>query len=268
MNLVETLMAAGAHPNITTEDGRAPLSAAYQRCHLGVLERSKHNLHLKSASLFCLLLPELATWAVGEGEAIHQSTMDVSLEPIPYEGAKLHVKECPSDDDNNSSSNNSSLDEAVLILNGAAEMLRERGIPQWEGFSRKQLQEELQRGAGRCFLVLHHGRPLPIATFCLLRASEPWANLPLPASSSDGNDVLYLGRLSVHARLLGHGVGAAVFAAVERTARSLECSHLRLDCWAGNDKLKRFYSDCGMVHLRDVPELDYQVSLFEKRLLN
>lgn len=35
-----------------------------------------------------------------------------------------------------------------------------------------------------------------------------------------------------------------------------------LDCWAGNEKLRRFYADVGFQHHGDFPENDYHISVY------
>lgn len=36
-----------------------------------------------------------------------------------------------------------------------------------------------------------------------------------------------------------------------------------LDCWAGNEKLKSFYSNAGFNYCGDLPEEDYKISIFK-----
>jgi hypothetical protein len=38
---------------------------------------------------------------------------------------------------------------------------------------------------------------------------------------------------------------------------------LYLDCWAGNKKLRNFYSNAGFDFIGDFPEEDYMISVFK-----
>ncbi len=65
----------------------------------------------------------------------------------------------------------------------------------------------------------------------------------------------------MHPEAQGRGVGEAVCAWVKAYADSRRKS-VYLDCWAGNEKLKDFYSKAGFDYLGDYPEEDYQISAF------
>lgn len=88
-----------------------------------------------------------------------------------------------------------------------------------------------------------------------------WAGVPGAAS--------YLGLLAVRREAAGRGVARAMldWAAGCATAAGLP---LRLDCWAGNDRLRRFYHEAGFSHKGDVQVTSlrdgrtYAVSRFER----
>ena len=41
-----------------------------------------------------------------------------------------------------------------------------------------------------------------------------------------------------------------------------------LDCWAGNNKLRSFYARAGCQYVATVPEEDYEIAVFVRKLNN
>ena len=81
---------------------------------------------------------------------------------------------------------------------------------------------------------------------------------------------VYLFQLAVRRTVAGQGVAAAMLEWAFQAARARD-RVLRLDCWAGNDRLRRYYLDAGFDHLGDVEGGDntgryYAVSRFERRV--
>ncbi|KAI5358024.1 Putative GNAT domain, acyl-CoA N-acyltransferase [Septoria linicola] len=93
----------------------------------------------------------------------------------------------------------------------------------------------------------YEGRVLDIAMH-----PEPW---------------LYLHSVVLRPDMQGRGLGNVLMAVVaHQISQSLRRGTLFLDCWAGNDKLRAFYTRAGFRFVEDVPKKDYVVTLFCRRL--
>jgi GNAT superfamily N-acetyltransferase len=126
------------------------------------------------------------------------------------------------------------------LLDEAAAWLLRRGIDQWPSPSPRGPTERAL--AERTLWVgTRDGRP--VATMRLVRSDpEVWGD--------DARPALYVHRLAVERAARGCGVEMLRRAA--RTAAQEGCAVLRLDCWAGNGRLRRYYADAGFRHVDDV----------------
>lgn len=86
---------------------------------------------------------------------------------------------------------------------------------------------------------------------------------------ADGFDYLlieqgsrYLYRIAILPEYQGMNLGREVLNYVCEYSRSLKKA-LYLDCWAGNKKLREFYSNAGFNFMGDFPEEDYFVTVFK-----
>jgi ribosomal protein S18 acetylase RimI-like enzyme len=95
-----------------------------------------------------------------------------------------------------------------------------------------------------------------IGTFSLRNMSS---NLSINISESNN---LYLYRIAILPECQGKDAGCELIDYAVQISRNLGKS-LYLDCWAGNEKLKTFYSKAGFNYCGDFPEEDYQISLFK-----
>lgn len=81
------------------------------------------------------------------------------------------------------------------------------------------------------------------------------------------NPWLYMHSIMLRPGLSGHGLGRVL---VDGVVRCIELKHTRgtifLDCWAGNDKLKAFYKRVAFDFVQNVPQRDYEVALFCRKL--
>lgn len=80
---------------------------------------------------------------------------------------------------------------------------------------------------------------------------------------------VYLFQLAVRRSVASQGVAASMLQWAFETAQRRERT-LRLDCWAGNERLRRYYLDAGFQHLGDWEGSDstgrfYAVSRFERQ---
>ena len=79
-----------------------------------------------------------------------------------------------------------------------------------------------------------------------------------------------MAKVAIYCRV-DHGSVAYGQFAIEQQKRQLERYAknngvtVYFDCWAGNDFLKKFYSENGFEYMGDFPEEDYYVSAFKSR---
>lgn len=74
-------------------------------------------------------------------------------------------------------------------------------------------------------------------------------------------DSLYLYRIALAPEIQGRNIGREIFKYIKNNNEFTE-KKMYLDCWAGNNKLKSFYSSCGLGYCGDFPEEDYMVSVY------
>lgn len=127
---------------------------------------------------------------------------------------------------------------ALGILDEAATWLRARGIEQWpRRFSPTWLEGPLARG--EIWLAWCTGTAM--ATFRLATSDAAWPD--------DAADARYVHSLAV--RRPAAGLGAQLLAWMAATAGQEGGRRLRLDCVAGNLRLRRYYEALGFVHVSD-----------------
>lgn len=141
------------------------------------------------------------------------------------------------------------------IITEAQRWMWSRNINQWkEGFSDQFLADDIVNNQ-----VILACAGSEVAGLCSLQEEE------LAWETFDGK-ALYLHRLTVRRSCSGQGLGAAILRQAENLAREKGKPFLRLDCWAGNEKLKEYYLKEGYSYKGNWREGDWMVSLFEKKL--
>jgi GNAT superfamily N-acetyltransferase len=65
-------------------------------------------------------------------------------------------------------------------------------------------------------------------------------------------EALYLHSLAVCRSAAGSGLALQMLDWARARARERGCSELRLDCWAGNERLKRYYLEAGFEPRGDI----------------
>ncbi len=73
---------------------------------------------------------------------------------------------------------------------------------------------------------------------------------------------LYLSKIAILPHFQGHGIGREIVSFARSFANNTGTA-MYLDCWAGNDKLRQFYLECGLEYLGDLPEEDYLISVYK-----
>ncbi|WP_176167324.1 GNAT family N-acetyltransferase [Mesobacillus jeotgali] len=72
----------------------------------------------------------------------------------------------------------------------------------------------------------------------------------------------YLYQIAIQPEYQGRGYGALLTSWACKYSRGMG-EDLYLNCWAGNEKLKNFYSENGFEYVGDFPEEDYYISIFK-----
>ncbi|MBT2642486.1 GNAT family N-acetyltransferase [Bacillus sp. ISL-41] len=137
--------------------------------------------------------------------------------------------------------------EILSILNATSLALIEKGINQW---SYPWHENTIVGQLGFFYIGTLAGKV--IATFGIKDLND-W---------HVGKSGKYLYQIAIHPKYQGKGYGSVITSWACQYARELG-EELYLDCWAGNTKLKDFYSENGFEFVGDFPEEDYYISVFK-----
>lgn len=130
------------------------------------------------------------------------------------------------------------LNTVLDILEDARQWLLSRGITeQWPApMPPAVFAERIARG--EVYLAYLDEGAEAAGTFCLLRSDDRvWGDLP--------GDAAYVHGLAVRRTCAGRNIGAALLNSAGRIAAEMGLPALRLDCWAGNADLCRYYDRLG-----------------------
>lgn len=143
---------------------------------------------------------------------------------------------------------------AVLnILETAALKLLAKDVHQWDyPWNESELQSQIEQGE----FYIAFADEAPAGCFGLRKFENN--------TFTDDNAGLYFYHLAVHPQHSGSGLGIEMCRWVQDYAKNQNIT-IYFDCWAGNDFLKKFYTDNGFEYIGDFPEEDYFVSAFRTR---
>jgi GNAT superfamily N-acetyltransferase len=163
----------------------------------------------------------------------------------------------------------------LAILDEAAAWLHSIGVteqwpasfsasPQWVAFYESFIAQ------GKVFLARIDGQPS--GSYVLDGPPHRDGTHRVWPGGSDGALMLY--QLAVRRKYAGKGVATQMLDWAVGHARRSGLQELRLDCWAGNERLKRYYSDAGFTALSDIEFTEselgrgrtYCVSRFSRRV--
>ncbi|CAK1360970.1 hypothetical protein CB0940_03613 [Cercospora beticola] len=123
--------------------------------------------------------------------------------------------------------------------------------------------------AGHCYAIKNNARLVGCAFVIPMTPSviaEEYEDQSLDISHHV-EPWLYMHSIMLRPDLQGRGLGRIL---IDGAVESIEAKHTRgtifLDCWAGNDKLKAFYKRVGFDFVQIVPQKDYEVALFCRKL--
>ncbi len=143
---------------------------------------------------------------------------------------------------------------AVLnILESAALKLLAKGVQQWDyPWNENELYGQIEQGE----FYIAFADEAPAGCFGI----KDFRNNTFTQDSNG----LYFYHLAVHPQYSGSSLGKEMCRWVQNFAKA-ENRDIYFDCWAGNDFLKKFYSENGFEYIGDFPEEDYFVSAFKTR---
>jgi ribosomal protein S18 acetylase RimI-like enzyme len=140
------------------------------------------------------------------------------------------------------------------ILGEACRWLADQGIRQWTvPFGEDYIRRKI---AGREFHLVNLAGA-PVGVFRLLWSDfEFWGNAP--------DNAAYIHTLAVLRKYAGRGVTQRVIAWVAERAKEQGKEYLRLDCMAGNQRLRDYYERLGFTPVGARTVRDFQVTLFQR----
>lgn len=112
----------------------------------------------------------------------------------------------------------------------------------------------------KSFYTLKNGINGKIIAVCCLSENHSFTNVFRDALKNE--DVVYLEKVAVLPQFQRKGIGAEIVKYAIKESKNRFNKNVVLDCWSGNEKLKKFYSNIGFTFVADVPEEDYFVSIF------
>ena len=165
----------------------------------------------------------------------------------PFERTGLDVKVAQEAD----------LPVVIDILAEAAAWIKDKGIDQWPSppneFWRERVAYMVERGEMFTVGVVKN-------RFAIVRITT--ANHHWP----DDNLALYVGLLAVRSNMHGQGLGAHILTWAARKAQREGKRFLRLDCLAGNARLRQYYEDQGFIYRGQFTSGEYVGAMYETLL--
>jgi GNAT superfamily N-acetyltransferase len=149
----------------------------------------------------------------------------------------------------------------AALLAEVAQWLRDHSILQWDPAEFTPALVARWQAMGVVLLAWHGDEA--IGTVSLSLHDDPlWRDVPAPA--------VYLHKLAVRRSVAGQGVSHALLRASAAWAAAQGARVIRLDCWAGNAKLRAFYANAGYtlhsITVETLSEESWECARFEMLL--
>ena len=147
--------------------------------------------------------------------------------------------------------NESNAYEIYYILSKAKEKLNKKGIEQWkEGWDINDIKKKCKLGL---FYVFYDKGNIIGCYSIEKNANIEWIE-------NKEKEYTYLSLLCLLPDYQGKGLGKVLLQSAFENSTKI----IYLDCWAGNNKLKKFYESNGFKYIKDTKENDYFISIFKK----
>ncbi|ANY69043.1 GNAT family N-acetyltransferase [Paenibacillus sp. BIHB 4019] len=150
-----------------------------------------------------------------------------------------------------------------LIL-ATARWLNSMGSIQWGGLLQGEDSHDL-KGAiarGEVFAFRKEGGVELAGAVILQQEPSEWDRKLWGEAEAGKGNAVFLHRLVVNRQFSGKGLGGDIMAWVERGIQFPGKDRMKLDCIANNEKLNRFYKQCGYTYKGEASGW----SIYEKRL--
>ncbi|WP_216829775.1 GNAT family N-acetyltransferase [Alkalihalobacterium elongatum] len=145
------------------------------------------------------------------------------------------------------------LQQVLSVLNKVSLDLQQKGIRQWDyPWDEDKILDQIN---SKYTYVLSLEERNIIGSFCI-------HDIQQINEFSVGLTSKYLSQIAILPNYQGRNFGSKITAFARSLAKERNQS-LYLDCWAGNEKLKAFYSNNGFEYIGDFPEEDYMISIFK-----
>lgn len=151
----------------------------------------------------------------------------------------------------------SDLQAVISTLQEAAQWLQNAGRPLWSAteFGHERVSREI--GAGAYWLARPGTGSSEVAGVMRLDLEDPHCWPEIAAGTS-----VYLHKLAVRRAWAGQGVSTALLNFARERARTLQLSHLRLDCVADRKALRAIYERFGFVLHSEVPRGNWALARY------
>ncbi len=160
-----------------------------------------------------------------------------------------------------------SASEIPLLLEIAAaaqdKLTRAGSAQQLAGYTRQNADARVQRGE---MYVLGISGQLIGSALVELVTPERFPQISAWNAVPAGHAAWFLYGLVISPDYQGHGLGHTLLSGICRQETFTPPAMLLLDCWAGNHKLRQFYSDAGFEFCGEFPEEDYWIAVFQRTM--
>lgn len=141
----------------------------------------------------------------------------------------------------------------ISLLNDVTLYLHNKKINQWAyPWDFCEIEKDIKNR--QAYILLQNSQVIGVF---FLGAPASCLSIPMMKPSD-----LYLYRIAVLPEYQGKDIGLIITNYAFKASRALG-KPIYLDCWAGNEKLKSFYTRAGFDYCGDFPEEDYMISVFK-----
>jgi GNAT superfamily N-acetyltransferase len=115
--------------------------------------------------------------------------------------------------------------------------------------------------AARTASLLIEGDKLRGSVFVEPMTEQILPDIPRPPQAASGTPLWFLQKLMIEPQLQGRGLGNLLLDAAKEVVAT-QGGILLLDCWAGNTKLRAFYTNAGFKLYGVFPVRDFEIAIF------
>lgn len=141
------------------------------------------------------------------------------------------------------------LDQMTALIQATTKKLIDQNVYQW-AYPCELNELELEIANGEVFILENKNRM--IGSFSIKPITKDF-----PVQMEDG---MYVYRMMIHPFYQKKNITEQIFRYLRKEYKK---KPVLLDCWAGNEKLFKFYLKHQCLHLGDFPEADYKMSVFQ-----